>query len=100
MLGSLSGGIKMEAGNMGGGLGGPSRSLMSGQGMDLLGMGMDFGGMKQEAPDDDPDVSNYFVHLPTCTSHLFLACVMLRHASGFPLPYDANPYFPPSATHA
>ena len=74
---------------MGGGLGGPSRPLMPGQGLDLLDMGMDFGGMKQEAP-DGPDVSNCSVYLPTCTSHLFLACVLLRHAYDFPLPYDAH----------
>ena len=68
--------IILFSGNMGGGLGSHSRSL------DLV--------MKQEAP-DGPDVSNRSVYLPICSSHLILACVLLPHAYGFPLPFDACP---------
>ena len=74
--GAAGGSMSLFSGNMGGGLGGHSRSL------DLV--------MKQEAP-DGPDVSKSSVYLPICSSHLILACVLLPHAYGFSLPFDACP---------
>ena len=93
MLRHLSGGIKPDAGSVGCGLGSPSRPRLWGQGLDLaMGVDMDYDGSKEEAR----KVSYCSVYLPTCSSHLFIACVLLPHAYGYPLPYDAClPLLPP-----